>query len=87
MKDHADLSRFWDLDEQAIVASSEALADLLVATDILAAHVRPRAIKSVVRRESPLLDRRSLRDLVIAGRYGSVREAVQRMADLGRVQP
>lgn len=83
----ARVRRFWDLDEHEIGGSSEALADLFAATDMLATRIRSEAVASVVRRSYPLLNGQSLRDLVIEGRYSAVHDAVQRMVDLRSVQP
>ena len=66
---------------------SDSIADLAVATDLLDRHLKRERIPAVVRREAPALAGRSLVDMAMHGLHREVREAVERMFDLRRVQP
>jgi hypothetical protein len=64
-----------------------AIADLATATDRLSRHLKRDRIPAVVRRRAEALGGRSLYDLACEGRHAEVREAVDAMFDLRRVQP
>lgn len=64
-----------------------AIADLAVATDLLDRHLKRERIPAVVRREAGVLGGRSLVAMAREGLHHEVREAVERMFDLRRVQP
>jgi hypothetical protein len=64
-----------------------ALAELSAATDMLDRRVKRERIPAVVRRPAEALGGRSLYELACAGRHAEVREAVEGMFDLRRVQP
>lgn len=64
-----------------------ALADLAEATDTLDRHLKRERIPAVVRRPAPGLGGLSLYDLASRGRHAELREVVDAMFDLRRVQP
>lgn len=63
------------------------LLDLVSATEELERRVRRERIPAVVRRSVDSLGGRSLLDMAQAGKPAEVRDAVERMFDLRRVQP
>jgi len=92
----AQAARFFGVSRQAFSlwldgeppgARAEAITDLATATDLLDRHVKRERIPAVVRRAAPALGGRSLVDLARSGRHAEVRQAVERMFDLRRVQP
>ena len=92
----SEAARFFGVSRQALSQwlqdappgiRAEAIADLAAATDLLDRHVKRERIPAVVRREAPMLEGQSLLDLARDGRHREVREAVERMFDLRRVQP
>ncbi len=64
-----------------------AVADLATATDVLARRVKRERIPAVVRRQAEVLQGLSLYEMACGGRHEEVRDAVQRMFDLRRLQP
>jgi hypothetical protein len=64
-----------------------AVAAIAAATDLLDRHVKRERIPAVVRRPAAQLGGKSLYELACEGRYADVRDAVDRMFDLRRVQP
>lgn len=92
----AEAARFFGVSRQAFGqwlrgdvpgARAEAVADLGAATDVLDRYVKRERIAAVVRRGAPSLGGASLYELATAGRHREVREAVEAMFDLRRVQP
>lgn len=92
----SEAARFFGVSRQALAqwlhdeppaSRADPIADLAAATDLLDRHVKRERIPAVVRREAPMLDGRSLLDLARDGRHREVREAVERMFDVRRVQP
>ena len=63
------------------------IADIAVATDLLDRHLKRERIPAVVRRVAPALEGRSLYDMAAEGLHREVRDAVESMFDLRRVQP
>ena len=66
---------------------AQAVAAMAAATDLLDRHIKRERIPAVVRRPAAQLDGRSLFELACAGQHAEVREAVEAMLDLRRVQP
>ena len=64
-----------------------AVAEMAAATDVLDRRVKRERIPAVVRRPAEMLGGVSLLDFACAGRHAEVREAVDSMFDLRRVQP
>lgn len=64
-----------------------AVAALSAATNLLASHVKRERIPAVVRRAASQLDGKSLYEMAAEGRHEEVRDAVEFMFDLRRVQP
>ncbi|MBI3179402.1 MAG: hypothetical protein HYZ27_07050, partial [Deltaproteobacteria bacterium] len=64
-----------------------ALAALAAATDLLDRHVKRENIPAVVRRPAASLGGKSLYELACAGRHVEVRDAIETMFDLRRIQP
>ncbi len=63
------------------------VADLATATELLERHLRRDRIPAVVRRPAPDLGGRSLLDLAEEGRAPEIRDYLDRLFDLRRVQP
>lgn len=92
----SEAARFFDVSRQAFslwlageppASRSGAIADLAAATDLLDRHLKRERIPAVVRRAAPALKGRSLYDMATNGLHREVRDAVERMFDLRRVQP
>lgn len=92
----SEAARFFGVSRQAFslwlageppASRSGAIADLAIATDLLDRHLKRERIPAVVRREAPVLEGRSLYDMATDGLHREVRDAVERMFDLRRVQP
>ncbi|MEN8150276.1 MAG: hypothetical protein ABFS86_10660 [Planctomycetota bacterium] len=92
----AEAARFFGVSRQAFsqwlddgppVSRATAIAELATATDLLDCYLKRERIPAVVRREAPMLSGRSLIDMAREGLHREVREAVERMFDLRRVQP
>lgn len=92
----AETARMFDVSRQAFSKwrkagippeRTPALADLTAATDILDRYVKRERIPAVVRRPASELDNLSLYEMACAGRHAEVRDAVNTMFDLRRIQP
>jgi hypothetical protein len=93
---NAEAGRFFGVSRQAFAqwlagdppaSRATAIADLAAATDGLDRHVKRERIPAVVRRKAQALGGRSLLDLARAGLHRELREAIEAMFDLRRVQP
>ena len=75
------------IDDEPPASRADAIADYAAATNLLDRHLKRERIAGVVRRSAPALGDRSLVEMAESGLHREVREAVERMFDLRRVQP
>lgn len=66
---------------------AEDVSRVAAITDLLDRYVKRERIPAVVRRSAPVLEDRSIIEMIEAGEYGEAAQRVRAMFDLRRVQP